>query len=93
MKFLSTLFFALFILTLSASNYHGEIHQFKQPDGTVVDVKLYGSEFYIRAEGLDGFTLIRDKATNWIKDIFNVSYALPNYLTSRRINLKLKMDF
>ena len=66
MKFLSTLFFALFILTLSASNYHGEIHQFKQPDGTVVDVKLYGSEFYIRAEGLDGFTLIRDKATNWI---------------------------
>jgi M6 family metalloprotease-like protein len=39
---------------------------FKQPDGTFVDVRLYGDEYYMRAEGLDGFTLVRDKNTHWI---------------------------
>lgn len=45
---------------------------------------------------LEVFNLLKIQnaaSNNWIKDIFNVSYALPNYLTSRRINLKLKMDF
>lgn len=29
----------------------------------------------------------------WIKTVFNQQYAIPNYLTSRRINLRLRMDF
>lgn len=49
-----------------AAPYWGEIQKFKQPDGTWVEVKLYGDEFYIRAEGLDGYTVLRDEETNWI---------------------------
>lgn len=51
---------------LFAAPYNGNIKQFKQPDGTVVDVKLFGTEFYMRAESVDGYTLIRDKQTKWI---------------------------
>lgn len=29
----------------------------------------------------------------WIKTIFQQQYAIPNYLTSRRINLRLRMEF
>jgi len=37
---------------------------------------------------------VRNVASNtWIKTIFNQQYAIPNYLTSRRINLRLKVDF
>ncbi len=32
-------------------------------------------------------------SNTWIKTITNTQYAIPNYLTSRRINLRLKMDF
>src|ERR1700741_24354 len=51
---------------LNAAPYHGEIRSFKQPDGSSVDLKLFGTEYYMRAEGLDGYTLIRDLKTNWI---------------------------
>lgn len=37
---------------------------------------------------------VQNQAGNtWIKTIFNQQYAIPNYLTSRRINLRLKFDF
>ncbi len=37
---------------------------------------------------------IQNAASNtWIKTIYNTQYAIPNFLTSRRINLRLKMDF
>jgi hypothetical protein len=29
----------------------------------------------------------------WIKTVFKQQYAVPNYLTSRRINLRLRMEF
>lgn len=64
-KLIFILLFALSTL-LQAAPYHGQIKSFKQPDGTTVDVKLFGTEYYMRAEGLDGYTLIRDKTTNWI---------------------------
>ncbi len=32
-------------------------------------------------------------SNTWIKTITNTQYAIPNFLTSRRINLRLKMDF
>ncbi|MBR9922335.1 MAG: TonB-dependent receptor [Bacteroidetes bacterium] len=45
---------------------------------------------------LEVFNLLKvqNEASNtWIKTIFNQQYAIPNYLTSRRINLRLRMDF
>lgn len=37
---------------------------------------------------------IQNQAGNtWIKTVFEQQYAIPNFLTSRRINLRLKMDF
>jgi hypothetical protein len=32
-------------------------------------------------------------SNTWIKTIFNNQFAIPNFLTSRRINLRLKVDF
>jgi hypothetical protein len=29
----------------------------------------------------------------WITDIYNIQYAVPNYLTPRQINLKLVAEF
>ena len=37
---------------------------------------------------------VRNEASKtWVKTIFRRQYAVPNYLTSRRINLRLKMAF
>lgn len=37
---------------------------------------------------------VQNQASNtWIKTIFKQQYSIPNYLTSRRINLRLRMDF
>lgn len=37
---------------------------------------------------------VRNVAANtWIKTITNQQYAIPNYLTSRRVNLRVKFDF
>lgn len=60
-------FLIIFLSTnLIASNFNGNIKRFKQPDGSYVDVKLFGSEYYMRSEGLDGYTLLRDQKTKWI---------------------------
>ncbi len=32
-------------------------------------------------------------SNTWIKSIYNVQYAVKNFLTSRRINVRIKMDF
>jgi len=66
MRYFTTLLFLLSCFILSGSNYHGELFSFVQPDGSEVDVRLYGSEYYIRAEGLDGYTLVRDTESGWI---------------------------
>ena len=29
----------------------------------------------------------------WVTDIYNIQYAVPNYLTPRQINLKLNVEF
>jgi hypothetical protein len=37
---------------------------------------------------------VQNQAGNtWIKTVFQQQYAIPNYLTSRRINLRLRVDF
>jgi hypothetical protein len=45
---------------------------------------------------LEVFNLMKvsNEASNtWIKTVYNTQYAVPNYLTSRRVNLRLKMEF
>jgi M6 family metalloprotease-like protein len=66
MKKILIIALVLISTNLLASPYNGEIHKFKQPDGTFIEVKLYGDEFYMRAESLDGYTVIRDEVTGWI---------------------------
>ncbi|MBP7935349.1 MAG: M6 family metalloprotease domain-containing protein [Phycisphaerae bacterium] len=41
----------------------GETMPFRQPDGTVIEVRVWGDEFYAVAETLDGYTLVEDPAT------------------------------
>lgn len=65
-RFLIILIFVTIQATLFAVPYHGKVMQFKQPDGSSVDVKLYGTEFYMRGESLDGYTLIRENTSKWI---------------------------
>lgn len=37
---------------------------------------------------------VQNVASNtWIKTIFNQQYAIPNYLTGRRVNLRVRMEF
>lgn len=36
---------------------------FRQPDGTVIEVRVWGDEFYAVAETLDGYTLVQDPTT------------------------------
>lgn len=54
------------VCTLSAAPRNGEIYEFQQPDGTTIQLKLFGDDYYLRAESLDGYTLIRDEETGWI---------------------------
>jgi len=45
---------------------------------------------------LEVFNLLKvaNEASNtWIKTIYNNQYAIPNYLTGRRLNLRVRMDF
>jgi len=45
---------------------------------------------------LEVFNLMKVKnqaSSTWIKTIFKQQYAIPNFLTGRRINLRLKMEF
>lgn len=59
------------ILLLSFTNLHpilanpvsGEIFNLRQPDGSTVEVRIWGDEFYQEVESLDGYTLVRDPKT------------------------------
>jgi M6 family metalloprotease-like protein len=45
---------------------HGEPWKLKQDDGTMVDVLIWGDEYYQHVESLDGYTLMRDPVTSAI---------------------------
>jgi len=49
-----------------AAPYHGEPFRLAQPDGTLVDVRVWGDEYYQRIESVDGYTLVRDPVTRVI---------------------------
>lgn len=66
MRFILILVLAIISISfVQARPYIGEIKEFSQPDGSKVEVKLYGTELYMRAEGLDGYTVVYNKE-GWI---------------------------
>lgn len=59
----------LLLLTPQATWGHpvvGEVLPLRQPDGSVIQTRIWGDEFYTDVESLDGFTLIRDPLSGWI---------------------------
>ena len=64
--------FSLFLLVLilpslvQGAPSWGDEFTLGQPDGTEVQVKIWGDEFYRVVESLDGFTLVRDSSTGEI---------------------------
>jgi M6 family metalloprotease-like protein len=48
---------------LWAAPVNGKQFRLPQPDGTFVDVRIWGDEFYGVTETLDGYTLVRDPQT------------------------------
>jgi M6 family metalloprotease-like protein len=58
--------YLIVLLTAVTATGHpvfGEQWKLRQPDGTLVDVKIWGDEFYQVVESLDGYTLTRDPST------------------------------
>ncbi|MFH1754689.1 MAG: M6 family metalloprotease domain-containing protein, partial [Candidatus Latescibacterota bacterium] len=51
---------------LHADPVWGELFNLKQPNGEIVEVRIWGDEFYRVVESLDGFTLVRDPASGVI---------------------------
>ena len=64
-KYLTIILFFWFTASFAAP-YNGNSMMFKQPDGSMVEVKLYGTEYYMRGESPDGYTLVKDAQTGWI---------------------------
>jgi M6 family metalloprotease-like protein len=62
--------FFLFLICLAyistAVPYLGLRQWFRQPDGKQVELLLFGDEFYMRAETVDGFTVTREPESKWI---------------------------
>lgn len=48
---------------------------------------------WISAEVYNLLKVKNEASVNWIKTLYNYQFAIPTYLSSRRINLKLRIDF
>jgi len=56
----------LLAVAAQAAPVWGEKYSLAQPDGSTVDVRIWGDEYYRIVESPDGYTLIRDAATGVI---------------------------
>lgn len=68
---LMQMFACLTILSLAgreamAAPSTGQIFEKAQPDGTVVEVRIFGDEHYRRMESLEGYTVVRNRLTGYI---------------------------
>ncbi len=50
-------------LTASAAPLWAEVVTIREPDGSSVEIRVWGDEFYSVGETLDGYTIVRDRAT------------------------------
>jgi len=65
-KTLLTVFALLALIvapTAQAGPVDGKVLPLKQPDGSVIEVRIWGDEFYTVVESLDGYTLVREPDT------------------------------
>ncbi len=60
------MFLALLAMPASAAPVWGDVFQLRQPDGSLVSVRIWGDEYYQVVESLDGYTLVRDPQTGVI---------------------------
>ncbi len=62
----SAVFVSILLFVMSSISFahpiKGETYHFNQPDGSKVEVRVYGDEFYQRVESLDGYSLVRNDA-------------------------------
>ncbi|MBK8808083.1 MAG: hypothetical protein IPO21_16150 [Bacteroidales bacterium] len=71
-QFIVLLNVLLFFLNLGlyGAPLRGDEKRLKQPDGVYVSVKIWGDEFFMHIESLDGYTLVRDTGKGWIHYAF-----------------------
>ena len=48
---------------------------------------------WVSLEVFNLMAIQNEASRTWIKSIYGVQFGIPNYLTNRRINLRLRMDF
>jgi hypothetical protein len=48
---------------------------------------------WVSLEVLNMMGVFNEASKSWIKTIYDTQYAIPNYLSSRRLNLRVRMDF
>ncbi len=48
---------------------------------------------WVSLEAFNLMAVANEASRSWIKTIYNTQFAMPNYLTSRRINFRLRFDF
>ncbi len=53
-------------VTASAAPLWAEVVTIREPDGSSVDIKVWGDEFYSVGETLDGYTIVRDGVTGML---------------------------
>jgi len=53
----------------------------------------YFRSVWLSAEVFNLMAVSNVASNTWIKDFSNTSYAIPNYLTSRRFNIRLRVEF
>jgi len=53
----------------------------------------FSKSTWLSIEAFNVLNIANQASVNWVKTLTNVEFALPNNLTGRRINLRLKIDF
>lgn len=53
----------------------------------------FSRETWLSLEIFNLLNVRNEASRTWIKTVFQAQYAIPNYLTSRRINIKIRCDF
>lgn len=61
-----TVILYLFSVSAFCAPYLGKEFEFEQPDGSPITIRVWGDEFYIHAETLDGYSLVRDPVSGFV---------------------------
>ena len=56
-------------------------------------VLRFSKKTWVSVEVFNLLKVKNEASVRWIKSVYNYQFAIPNYLTSRRINLRLRIEF